>query len=293
MKKLLTYSFTALLLIVSCRKGDNSRIPASARVPAPLITVDPSGDPTIAVQTADSFNGKFKVALYFPDTKPQKFDIVVIKNNDITNIKTIDANVTTFPSTFTITGAQLHTLFGAAIALGDSFTIGANITAQDGTVYPAFPAVGAAYGSGILAQPGFSPTITFSAVCKFNMTDYGAIGSSVPYVVVQDGWADYNPGQVIPVTIIDATHLSFFYGTDVNPKPIIITVNPVNNTTSVAAQTFGGYSSLASYGTFSTSSVAGNSANAVLPCSVDVSVDLNFTSPAGSFGTGVIELKRQ
>src|ERR1700761_4445990 len=164
MKKLLTYSFLALLLIVSCRKGDNPRLPTSARVPAPLLTVDPTGDPTIAVQNADAFNGKFKVALYFPDVKPQKFDIVVIKNNDITNVKTIDANVTSFPSTFTITGAQLHTLFGAAIVLGDSFTIGANVTAQDGTVYLAFPPVGTAYGSGILAQPGFSPTVTFAAV---------------------------------------------------------------------------------------------------------------------------------
>ena len=44
MKKLLTYTLVSLLFIVSCRKSDNPRLPDNVQIPAPLITVDPTGD---------------------------------------------------------------------------------------------------------------------------------------------------------------------------------------------------------------------------------------------------------
>src|SRR6185437_2491440 len=143
MKKLLTYTLASLLLIVSCRKGDNPRLPALSQVPAALITADPTGDATINVlsqATADAFNGKFKVDLYFPNgAKPAKFDIVIIKNGNAAIVKPLTAGVSTFPTTLTVTGVQLRTLFNAPIVLGDQFTIGANITTTDGKFYPAFP----------------------------------------------------------------------------------------------------------------------------------------------------------
>jgi len=293
MKKLLTYTLASLLVIVSCRKGDDPKLPKSVQVPAPLITVDPTGDATINVQTAqtaDAFNGKFKVDLYFKDgAKPAKFDIVIVKNGDFANVKPVAANITSFPTTLSITGTQLRTLFGnAAIVLGDSFTIGANVTTTDGRFYPAFSTVSAAYSSGILSAPGFSPAVTFSAVCQFHMTDYGAIGSTVPFTVVRDDWNDYAAGQTIPVTIIDATHLSFKYGAH-NPQPIVITVNPATNGTTVPKQVIGDYQD--GFGNYSVNSVPGDPANFVFPCSLTVSVTLDFTVAAGDAGNYTIVLK--
>jgi len=285
MKKLITYTLASLLLIVSCRKGDNPRLPDSVQVPPPLITVDPTGDATINVQTAqtaDAFNGKFKVDLYFKEgAKPRKFDIVVIKNGDASSAKTLAANVTTFPTTLTVTGVQLHTLFGAAIVLGDSFTVGANITTTDGRFYPAFPTApgAAAFSSGILSAPGFSPTATFSAVCQFHITDYGAIGSTVQMTVVRDDWADYTPPQTIPVTIVDATHFSFKYSAH-NAQPIVIAVNPATNGTSVTKQVIGDYQD--GNGNYFAVSPASNPANFVLPCELKISVALDFSVTGGT-----------
>ncbi len=295
MKKLITYTLASLLLIVSCRKGDNPKLPTGLeQIPAPLITIDPTGDATIAVQTADAFNGKFKVSLYFPNgAKPAKFDIVVEKNGDPTMVKTLDANVTTFPSSFSVSGLQLHNLFGAAIVLGDKFSIGANVTTADGKFYPAFPATGTAYGSGILSAPGFSPAITFGAVCKFIMTDYGAIGSTVKFNVITDDWDPQIPYPVpatVSVTIIDATHLSFVYG-PANAS-VVVTVNPVNNTTSVATTVIGDYGPVLPYGNVSVSNFP-SADNYVLPCSLILSIEPEFTVSAGSFGTAQLVLQAQ
>ena len=52
-------------------------------------------------------------------------DIVVIKNGDKSVVKQVET-VTTYPTSITITGTQLETLFNETIELGDYFDIGAN-----------------------------------------------------------------------------------------------------------------------------------------------------------------------
>jgi len=261
-------------------------------VPAPLLTIDPTGDAIISAQAPDAFTGKYVVGLYYPTgPKPAKFDIVVMKNGNPANVKVLATNVTVFPTTLTVTGVQLRTLFGTAVALGDTYDLGANITTTDGGVYPAFPTNGAAaFSTGILSQPGFSPTVRFAAVCKFTATDYGAYGVPTPYVVQRDDWADYQPGDVINVTVIDATHMSFKYAAN-NAQPIVIIVNPANNATSVASQVIGNYGP--PFGDFSVVSVPDNG-DVVAPCALTVGVKLHFTeSKGGDFGNGVIMLKKQ
>src|ERR1700744_3298859 len=117
MKKFLTYGCTVLLLMVSCRKSDIPNLPDSAQVPEPLITLA-SGSTTIIPPTnMDAYRISVVVNLYFTTgPKPQKFDIVVQKNNDPAKIVTVQANVTTFPTTVTVTGLQLRPLFNTPIA---------------------------------------------------------------------------------------------------------------------------------------------------------------------------------
>jgi hypothetical protein len=302
MKKIILYSFSifiALSAMVACRKSDNPRIPDLERVPQPQLTVTSAGDATIAFQNPDAFKGVFTVGLYAPgDTPPAKMDIVVRKNGVNTNVKVFQADVTTFPTTLTVTGVQLKALFGA-IALGDTYEFGANVTTQQGKVYPAFATdivsgtttvSRTQIGTGVTTQANATPTITFAAACKFTMTDYGAIGSTVPFTIVTDGWQDYAVGATINVTIIDATHLSFLYGAN-NAKPIIITVNPSTNATTVAKQVYGDYGD--SYGNYSVNSVANNAANLVTPCELAVSVRLTHSVSAGGFGDYTIKFKKK
>ena len=95
------------------------------------------------------------VDLYYgPAVNPQKIDIVVIRNDDKTNVKTIKADVTSFPSSIEVTGTQLTTLFDSTIKLGDKFEIGADVTTINGQKFEAFPATGNPYGADTTALPG-------------------------------------------------------------------------------------------------------------------------------------------
>ena len=308
MKKLISYSFVilaALSIMIACRKGDNPKLKGlTIRVPEPQLTKDPTTDKVIAAQTPDAFSAKFTVGLYFAsDSKPKSMDVVIIKNGDHSVVKTLQAGVTTYPTVVTVTGTELKTLFGVSTALGDSYTIGVNITTADGTYVPAFSPLGSAvsYDSGVTSQgttglanspyPPATPEITYTAICTFDMAAYGAVGTTQNYVVQRDDWADYPTGTVIPVKIIDATHLSFRYATDQNPKDIVITIDPTTNGTSATKQDFGTYTG-AGYPSFFAASVP-SADDVVKPCDLIVSIDLNITVSAGSYGNFTIVLQKQ
>src|SRR4030095_3619710 len=125
---LLAASLGAIIAFSGCEKDDGA-IPERVTVTeVPTITtnIDATGSQSIDLLNLASFSGKFKVALYFPGaTPPSKVDIVVRKSNGTTvtnaNVKLYKAGVTTFPTTFTVTSAEIATLFGAPIALGDNY----------------------------------------------------------------------------------------------------------------------------------------------------------------------------
>jgi len=296
MKKTIIYSFVAIALITSCRKSDIPNMPAVVQVPMPTITLATGNSTTIPLTNTDAYTVTVTLDNYFKTgTPPLKFDLVVEKNGDPTQVKVIQAGVTTFPTTIPVTGLLLRTLYGVAIAGGDTFTIGADVYTQDGTKYPAFlPAGAVTYSPTDSKIPGSSTSVKLSAPAKFVVSAYGAFGAATPYIVKRDDWADYTVGQVIPVTVVDATHISFFYATDVNPKPIVITVDPNSNITSVPLQNFGGYSSLPSYGTWTAVSISDPVNDVVTPTSVTISVNLDLASTTkGDFGSNIIVLQRK
>src|SRR4030095_8734255 len=130
MRKNLLFYFLLAVLFIGCSKDDGP-VPKAIgleRVPAPKITKDATGSQAIDVLSLATFNAKVNVGLYFPDDiPPSKMDIVIRKNESNTNVKVFQAGLTTFPSTLTITAAQLATLFGAPVAVGDNYDIGADI----------------------------------------------------------------------------------------------------------------------------------------------------------------------
>lgn len=165
MKQLIILSLLGLVTIISCRKEDNPKIPDLYRVPTPLITIDAASDKSISLVNPASFKGRVKVDLFYQlDEKPQKFDIVVMKNSNKSTVKTLKPDVTTFPTIIEFTGQDLISLFGAPIANGDIFVIGANITNGRGQLFHAFPLGGNGYNSNIGSQPGASTSVQFKAM---------------------------------------------------------------------------------------------------------------------------------
>jgi hypothetical protein len=290
-KNIIIYILIASVFFAACEKNDGpvSKEIALERVPAPLIVKDATSSAAIDMTNLAGFNGKVNISLYFPnDIPPLKFDIVVRKNNNNGNVKLFQAGVTSFPKSITITAAQIATLFGTPITLGDNYDIGADAYAQSGKKYEAFPVIGLGYAAAFQPDhPGFSPSVRFSAICQYN----ASLFPTGNYVVLQDDWQDYFPGDVITVTQIDATHLSFRYLAPTNNQPIIVTINPTTNVTSVAKQVYGDYP-WNTFGNLSVNTVASND-NVVAPCNQSFGVFLAHTVSIGSYGTYLIRLKKQ
>ena len=287
MKSFLSYLALLMIILPGCRKDDNPRIPDIIEVPLPFFQKDETTSLTISAQDPTTFSAKFSVDNFFKaGTPPKEMDIVIIRNDDLSSVKTLAENVTTFPTTIEITGQQLLDLFGQPIVLGDRFDISANITTQDNQTFPAFDPNGNAYGAGVATIPGAAPVLRYEAVCAFTAADYAG-----DFEVVTDEWADYAPGTVIPVTVIDENHLSFVYAAD-NAKPIIVEVDLATNETSVALQEYGDYAAFGIFG-MTVESADPASDNFVAPCEGILSVRLAHNDNAGGFyGNNLIVLKK-
>jgi hypothetical protein len=282
----------AAVILVGCKKKDGV-YPYSVdlkRVPYVNVNVDPSGSQAIDVLNLASFQGKYNVSLFYPDdVKPSKVDVVAIKNGNKGNVKVLQTGVSTFPSTFTITAAQLATLFGSAVALGDNYDIGVDIYAADGTKYEAFPNYtgSTAYGgTGQANQPGFSPVSRFSAICAYDSTIFQG-----NFQVVSDGFGDFSPGEIVPITKIDNTHFSFIDPYVTNPVPIIVAVNVLNNSLSITKQKIGD-KFVWNLAYTNPNMAASGSGNFAAPCDKTINLNIAYTIDQGSFGSYPLILKK-
>lgn len=152
----------SIATFIGCSKDDGP-IPKRVGIEdVPVVTVntDPqktNNRDTIRLATPTAFAGKIKVDMFFPGAeKPTKVDIVVRKNNlptgtspvTNTNVKVFKADVTSFPTSLTVTAADITTLFGTALALNDAYDFGVDIYVGS-KKYEAFPAVGLGNGAGV------------------------------------------------------------------------------------------------------------------------------------------------
>ena len=147
----------AIIAFTGCSKDDGP-IPKRIGiedVPAMTMNLEPqktNNIDTIKVGTPAAFAGKFKVAMVFPDAeKPTKVDIVVRKNGSAANVKLFKAGVSEFPTSFTVTAAEIATLFGTPVALNDNYDFAPDIYVGS-KKYEAFPAVGVGSGAGIVGM---------------------------------------------------------------------------------------------------------------------------------------------
>lgn len=287
MKKNIIFSalLAATFFFAGCKKNDGfvRKDIAIDEVPQPSVVIN-GGSASIDLTNLAGFQGKFDVKLLYPNgIQPAKLDVVIRKNNVNTNIKLIQAGITAFPTSLTITAAQIVSLFGTAILLGDNYDIGVDIYTASGNKYEAFPVTGVAYGStGVANQPGFSPTVRYSAICAYNSSIYQG------NFLAADAFGDAD-GATLVLTTIDATHFSFIYPSVLNPQPIIVTVNPLNNIATVAAQPIGtqwspayGYPNTATYANPST----GASTGIVAPCARTLTLNMVWLTAGGTLTFG-------
>ena len=297
MKNIL-YSLLAVVFFAGCSKDDGP-VPEDVgliRVPGVTVTIDPSSDKFISPVNPASFKGIVNVDLVFANEKPQSVDVVIMRNKNPAEVKVIQAAVTSFPTTITVTGQQLITLFGQPITGGASFTFGADIKVATGQTIAAFPATATgaiAYASGatnVIAniKPGTTTQADFLMPCPYDPDMYNG-----DFAVVKDAWNDTKPGDIIKLTKIDATHFSFIYPTAVNPVPIIVAVDPATNTPSIALQTIGTAWTYDPAPPPPTAKTTPGAANLVDPCQKTVSLNMTWTEGTGSYPNLVFSLKKK
>src|SRR5690606_3380529 len=193
MKKILNILMLVSLVVISaCRKSDNAAMPDGiVYLNQAQITKVDGGDPAILDTDPLGFASSVRVDLYFKnsDKNPDHLDLVVMKNGDTKNVKTLKADISSYPTDVEISGQQLTELFGEEILSGDQFDIGADYVVG-GKTYAAFPEGGGnGYGPGATNQPASSPAVRFSAICGFDAEAF--VGD---FEVTVDGWADFGVG---------------------------------------------------------------------------------------------------
>ena len=156
-----------IIAFTGCSKDDGA-IPkriAIEDVPAVTTNVETGGTTgTITFASQAAFQGKFKVALYFTGaTPPTKVDVVIRKNAANGNVKLYKADVASLPASFTVTAAEIATLFGTALAVNDNYDFAPDIYV--GTKkYEAFPTTGLGSGQGItgMSTIGYGEYVRYS-----------------------------------------------------------------------------------------------------------------------------------
>ena len=283
---LLAVSLIAMVVFSGCEKDDGpiSDIYPITAVPTISTPIDPTGSQAIDMLNLSSFAGKFKVEQYFPGTTPPtKIDVVVRKNASNSNVKVFKAGVTSLPAAYTVTAAELATLFGAPIVLGDRYDFAPDIYVGD-RKFEAFPVTGTAVGTGHAGHPLFSEFARFAAICAYNPAIYEG-----DFEVVSDAWADFAVGETVTITKIDNTKFSFLDPYATAPlNPIIVTVNTGNNQVTVPKTSVGtawGWAVGTYTGAYVQTAGAATS-SFVAPCDKTVSLNLNYMVDAGTFGGG-------
>lgn len=280
-----------IITFAGCKKDDGS-IRSSVvikSVPVVSTSIDATGSQAIDLLNLAGFSGKFKVSLYFPGaTPPDKVDIVVRKNGSNTNVKVVKKDVTTLPFSFTVTSADIAALYGVAVALGDTYDFAPDLYVGVNK-YEAFPVTGTGNGAGVISYPLYSDYARFAAICAYNPAIYEG-----DFVVQSDAWDDFAPGDIIKFTKISNTQFSFLNPNALNPVPIIVNVNALNNQVSITKQLIGSQWVYGSAYKDPFMSVAASTSSVVSPCSQTIRLDVVYGYVAGTWaGTYPLILKKK
>lgn len=301
---LLAVFLGAVIAYTGCTKDDGA-IPSRVTVTdVPTITtnVDATASTLINVlntTTAATFAGKFKVDNYFPGVPtPTKVDIVVRKNNfhpltnsganaTNSNVKLYKADVTTLPATFTVTAAEIATLFGTPISAYDNYDFGPDIYVGD-RKFEAFPATGIGTGSGHAGHPLYSEFARYPSLCQDSNFHQG------DFVVVSDAFPNgFTAGQTVTLTKVSKTRFTFKAPFVTTPTDIIVNIGATTNTLSVVKQQIGGAFTFDPTQTKPNVTVASVVTNFIEPCARTIDLNITYQTDQKLFpGTYLLRLRK-
>lgn len=192
------------------------------------------------------------------------------------------------PLDLVVRATEIATALGttpSALNPGTAYTLYNQVITKDGKTYDAVNTVGA-----LASNPNYRASTTWSAnvVCPFV-----AAGFPGNFVVREDEWADWGPGDVVTVTSATANSIALraypnpAYGSFI--ADMTVNIAPATGIATVTNQTYGNYGPNVAATTVGTS-------NFVFACTGTIDLRLNHHvpgAPTSSYGTYWIRLTKQ
>ena len=190
-----------------------------------------------------------------------------------------------------VTAAEIAAGLGIPVTgleTGATYTLYNQVHSKDGGKWDISNMNSTFYGG-----PNYNMLMTWQAVvvCPFDPAAWGGIGSTFNARVLEDGWADYSPGDIISgIQIISATQIRFpaIYLTS-PARPVNVNINASTGAATVPKQDYGDYPS---YGIFNISVQSDGTNNWVFSCANLITLTLNHTTSGGGYGRYTLRLQK-
>jgi hypothetical protein len=284
MKKLISiFIIASLALGVGCKKGEVISDVKSLGVGSYVTLVKATN---LRIDYANISNTAVSITVKELGSPVDKIKIYVTAGTTIdkTKWKAIKEVPYTGETVLTVKATEIATALGvtpASLEPGSSYTLYNELTTKDGRTFDLTNTPGTFAGN---SNYNMALSWTAVVVCPFVQTGFAGV-----FDVLEDGWEDYFPGDVVTVKDEGANKISFNYATGFNVKPIVIDVDPTSGAATVASVAYGSYSST---GTIYTAKTSGAS-NYVFSCIGTITLRLNHTGGGSNFGDYTIRLKKK
>jgi hypothetical protein len=280
----------SLLFLIGCKKGDTNGDFAAQGVGS-YVTKVALGNGII--DYANLASAKVDVTVREYGTPVDKIKVFVTKGAATTNVAAWKA-VKEFPysgdTKLEVTANEIAAALGIPVAglePGATYTMYNQVISKDGQVHDISNMNSAMYGN-----PNYNTLMTWNAVvvCPFRPSDWGGIGANFSARVLEDGWADYSPGDIISnINITTATQLTFpaIYLTS-PARPVVVNINATTGAATVPLQNYGDYG--AGFPNFMLQSSGTN--NWVFSCANLITLTLTHTQAGSGYGTYLLRLQK-
>ena len=281
----------SFLLLIGCQKGEIAGDFAAQEVGSYLTRVAIGNG---IIDYSNLANSKVDVTVKEYGTPIEKIKIFVSKGAANTNTATWKA-IKEVPysgnTKLEISATEIATALGIPVTgleTGQTYTLYNQIHTKGGGKWDISNTGNQYYGN-----PNYNMLMTWNAVvvCPFVASQIGAIGSTVNFIVLQDDWADWSPGQPLPVTVTSATSLTFPRMWDTNPSlPTVISIVQATGAATVARSGYGDYPQ---YGILGLTQASSGTNNWVFSCQGTITLTLNHVAGGTNYGTYLFRLRKQ
>lgn len=273
--------FLLAISFVACKKSDSQFVAPETLQVGAYIRLDSTINTKLSASKAASINVS---GVGEPLTKIITYVSTDGSANKTSWKKIIETPVANNKATLTFTNSQLAAALGVAptaIAPGSSYTIYNELYTTSGKTYSL-----ANTATSFESEAAYNMALRFSisVVCAFD-----PVGFPGDFQVLEDGWADFNVGDIVKVTAATSNSITIvvfpspLYGS--NRKPIVVDIDPATGAASVKPQVYGDYG-----GENITTKTAGSS-NFVFSCVGTITLSLNHTGNS-NYGNFKLRLKK-